>query len=41
MRKIFLSAVRVVASSHGNQATQAEVNGRSVVIGVNAYLSVK
>lgn len=28
----------VVASSHGNQPTAAQVNGQPVVIGVNAYI---
>jgi polysaccharide deacetylase 2 family uncharacterized protein YibQ len=28
----------VVASSHGNQATTAVVNGKPVVVGVNAYI---
>ena len=28
----------VVASSHGNQATTATVQGQPVVIGVNAYI---
>jgi hypothetical protein len=28
----------VVASSHGNKATGAVVNGQPVVIGVNAYI---
>ena len=28
----------VVASSHGNQKTDAEVNGQNVVVGVNAYI---
>lgn len=28
----------VVASSHGNKATEAEVNGQKVVVGVNAYI---
>jgi hypothetical protein len=28
----------VVASSHGNKPTQAKVNGKSVVIGLNAYI---
>jgi hypothetical protein len=28
----------VVASSHGNQATTATVNGKPVTIGVNAYI---
>lgn len=28
----------VVASSHGNQPTAATVEGRPVVVGVNAYI---
>ena len=28
----------VVASSHGNQATAAIVDGQPVVVGVNAYI---
>jgi hypothetical protein len=28
----------VVASSHGNQKTEAMVNGQQVVVGVNAYI---
>ncbi len=28
----------VVASSHGNQKTEARVNGQPVIIGVNAYI---
>lgn len=28
----------VVASSHGNQATTATVNGKPVTVGVNAYI---
>ena len=28
----------IVASSHGNQATKATVNGQPVIVGVNAYL---
>jgi len=28
----------VVASSHGNQPTTAEVNGQPVVVGLNAYI---
>jgi len=28
----------VVASSHGNQETEAEVNGKKVIIGLNAYI---
>lgn len=28
----------VVASSHGNQPTEAEVNGCKVVVGLNAYI---
>ena len=30
----------VVASSHGNQTTTAEVNGKQIVIGLNAYIKV-
>lgn len=29
-----------VASSHGNQKTEAIVNGQSVIVGVNAYIKV-
>jgi hypothetical protein len=29
---------RVVASSHGNQPTSAVVEGKPVVVGVNAYI---
>jgi hypothetical protein len=29
----------VVASSHGNKATDARVNGKPVTVGVNAYVS--
>jgi hypothetical protein len=28
----------VVATSHGNQKTEATVNGQQVVVGVNAYI---
>lgn len=28
----------VIASTHGNQATTCEVNGKAVVVGVNAYI---
>ena len=28
----------VVASSHGNKATEVKVNGQPVTIGVNAYI---
>ena len=28
----------VVASSHGNQPTSAQVDGRPVVVGLNAYI---
>lgn len=31
----------VVASSHGNKVTQAKVNGKNVVIGLNAYIPIK
>ena len=29
---------QVIASSHGNQTTEAEVNGKKVVVGLNAYI---
>jgi hypothetical protein len=29
----------VVASSHGNQKTDAVINGQPIVIGVNAYIA--
>ncbi len=29
----------VVASSHGNQKTDAKVDGKPIVIGVNAYIA--
>lgn len=28
----------VVASTHGNQKTEALVNGKQVIVGVNAYI---
>lgn len=28
----------VVASSHGNQATTAMINGQAIVVGINAYI---
>ena len=28
----------VLASTHGNQATTVQVNGRPVIVGVNAYI---
>ncbi len=28
----------VIASTHGNKVTQAQVNGRNVVVGLNAYI---
>lgn len=31
----------VVASSHGNKVTQAKVNGKNIVIGLNAYIPIK
>ena len=31
----------VVASSHGNKVTDAKVNGKNVVVGLNAYIPVK
>jgi hypothetical protein len=29
----------IVASSHGNQQTDAVINGQRVVVGVNAYIA--
>lgn len=29
----------VVASTHGNKVTEAQVNGKNVVIGLNAYIT--
>jgi len=29
---------RVVASSHGNQPTTVEVDGKVLVVGINAYI---
>jgi hypothetical protein len=29
----------VVATSHGNQPTEAVVNGQPVIVGVNAYIA--
>ncbi|MBL8798546.1 MAG: hypothetical protein JNM56_31915 [Planctomycetia bacterium] len=31
----------VVASSHGNKPTTAKVNGKTIVVGLNAYIPVK
>ncbi len=28
----------VIASTHGNKVTQAQVQGKNVVVGVNAYI---
>jgi hypothetical protein len=28
----------VVASSHGNKVTDAQINGKHVVVGLNAYI---
>jgi hypothetical protein len=28
----------VVASTHGNKVTEAKVNGKNVVVGLNAYI---
>lgn len=28
----------VVASSHGNQVTTAQLNGKPIVVGLNAYI---
>ena len=29
----------VVATSHGNKQTEAKINGRPIVVGVNAYIA--
>ena len=29
----------VVATSHGNKQTEAKLNGKSIVVGVNAYIA--
>ena len=31
----------VVASTHGNQRTTVEIEGKPVTVGVNAYISAK
>ncbi|OAI47275.1 hypothetical protein AYO44_09850 [Planctomycetaceae bacterium SCGC AG-212-F19] len=31
----------VVASSHGNKTTEAKVQGKNVVVGLNAYIPIK
>lgn len=31
----------VVASSHGNKPTQAKINGKNIVVGLNAYIPIK
>jgi hypothetical protein len=31
----------VVASSHGNKPTAAKINGKNVVVGLNAYIPIK
>ncbi len=31
----------VIASTHGNVPTQAKVNGKEVIVGVNAYIRAK
>jgi hypothetical protein len=31
----------VVASTHGNQRTTVEIDGKPVTVGVNAYISAK
>ena len=28
----------VVASTHGNKTTEAQINGKNVVVGLNAYI---
>jgi hypothetical protein len=31
----------LIASSHGNKSTQAKLNGKNVVVGLNAYIPIK
>jgi len=31
----------IVASSHGNQTTTAMVNGKPIIVGLNAYIKAK
>lgn len=31
----------IVASSHGNQTTTATVNGKPIIVGLNAYIKAK
>ena len=31
----------VVASSRGNQATTAEIDGKPVIVGLNAYIPIR
>lgn len=31
----------VVASSHGNKPTTAQVNGKNIVVGLNAYIPAR
>ena len=38
-RALVVGKSLVVATSHGNQKTDAVVNGQPVVIGVNAYIA--
>jgi hypothetical protein len=28
----------VVASTHGNKVTEAQINGKNIIIGLNAYI---
>ena len=35
------SPVLVVASTHGNKETDCVVDGKKVIVGVNAYIPVK
>ena len=28
----------VVASTHGNKVTEAQINGKNIVVGLNAYI---
>lgn len=32
---------KVVASSHGNRSTEVKIEGKPVIVGINAYISTK
>jgi hypothetical protein len=31
----------VIATSHGNKTTEAKLNGKNVIVGLNAYVPLK